>query len=123
MARATLQTAHVTQTIVNLTIGVDPGTDGHMVVLPPGELIITAYVLGDPVPAIDFALVGYRGADPVATIEAKLGKRPRNFRTPIAGGTYMYSLRNLAPVALEASLATLSDHRQWVHLKMSLLPA
>ncbi len=123
MARATMQTAQAPATIVDLTIGVDPGTDGHLVELPPGELTVTARVLGDVFAAVDFALIGYRGTDSAATIQGAVGKRTRSFRTRIAGGTYMYSLRNLAPVAMNASLASLSNHRQWVQLKMSLLPA
>jgi hypothetical protein len=114
--------ADMPNTIVNLTIGVDPGTDGHLIELPPGELTVSARVLGDVPAPVDFALMGYRGVDPSATIQGKLGKRARSFQTRIAGGPYMYSLRNLASVPMDASLAVISNHRQWVELKMSLTP-
>jgi hypothetical protein len=121
VARTIARAPHAAEPIINLTIGVDPGTDGHLVELPPGDLTVSARVLGDVTPAVDFALVGYRGADPAATIEGTLGKRSRSFRVRIAGGTYMYSLRNMAPVAMDASLAAITNHRQWVHLKMTLV--
>jgi hypothetical protein len=113
---------YTAKTIVNLTIAVDPGIDGHLIELPPGKLTVSARVLGDVPAPVDFALLGYRGIDPAATIQGKLGKRARSFQTRIAGGPYMYSLRNLSSVPMDASFAVISNHRQWVELKMILTP-